>query len=214
MRTREESDVVAMFADAYATKPVHPDDLSLARRLMTHTAAENIIAGLLRDHLGARKDDPKTAAAEARRAKNPAPVATPPAVASTVHAAPVPAPPVRVPPRPRREEARREEPSRREEPRHEPRPEDPAAAESREDEPGFVRLFLNVGRRDGARAQDLQQMLTDHAGITRDHTGRIRIRDRVTFVSVREDDVTKAIAALAGRTIGGRTVVAEPAKEK
>ena len=214
MRTREESDVVAMFADAYATKPVHPDDLSLARRLLTHTSADNIIAGLLRDHLGARMDDPNTAAAEARRAKNPAPVATPPAVASTVHAAPVPAPPVRVPPRPRREEARREEPSRREEPRHEPRPEDPAAAESREDEPGFVRLFLNVGRRDGARAQDLQQMLTDHAGITRDHTGRIRIRDRVTFVSVREDDVTKAIAALAGRTIGGRTVVAEPAKEK
>jgi ATP-dependent RNA helicase DeaD len=73
---------------------------------------------------------------------------------------------------------------------------------------------LNVGRRDGARAQDLQQVLTDVAGIARHDTGRIRVRDRVTFVSVRDADLSKAIAALGGRTIGGRTVVAEPAKAR
>jgi ATP-dependent RNA helicase DeaD len=82
------------------------------------------------------------------------------------------------------------------------------------EEPGFSRIFLNVGRRDGARAQDLQQVLTDVAGIARHDTGRIRIRDRVTFVSVREADLDKAIAALGGRVIGGRTVVAEPAKPR
>src|SRR6185503_5393121 len=42
------------------------------------------------------------------------------------------------------------------------------------DEPGFSRIFLNVGRRDGARAPDLQKILTDVAGIARNDTGRIR----------------------------------------
>ncbi len=55
MKTREEADLVAMFATAYAERPIHPDDASLTRRLLTHPAVETIIAGLLRDHLGARK---------------------------------------------------------------------------------------------------------------------------------------------------------------
>ena len=56
--------------------------------------------------------------------------------------------------------------------------------------------------------------VVDSAGIDRAQTGRIRIRDRVTFVSVRPEDLTKAIAALGGRSMGGRAVVAELAKEK
>jgi ATP-dependent RNA helicase DeaD len=235
MKTREETDLVAVFADAYAARQVHPDDLSLARRLLTHPDVEPILAGLLRDHLGARKEDPKAAAAEARRAKNPPAVAT--STASPTSGTP---------------ETRREVPAPRADgrgPRRRrgaPKPfatEEPARAEADEapvmpgyteaedsdqttlrpppkeapegdEEPGFTRIFLNVGRRDGARAQDLQQVLTDVAGIARHDTGRIRIRDRVSFVSVRTDDMTKAIAALAGRVIGGRTVVAEPAKAK
>jgi ATP-dependent RNA helicase DeaD len=258
MKTREETDLVSMFADAYAERPVHPDDASLARRLFTHPAAETIIAGLLRDHLGARKDDPRVAAAEARRARPPAAVAQPPA-ADVVQPAPVrphaparerparrdteprhdterpPRPPqVRAKPRPARSpepeawtpkaedddeapilpgyteaSADAETPTQK---RPERRREREADAKDDRDEPGFARIFLNVGRRDGARAQDLQKLLTDLAGIARQDTGRIRIRDRVTFVSVRPDDMDKAIAALGGRVIGGRTVVAEPAK--
>jgi ATP-dependent RNA helicase DeaD len=75
LKTRAEADVVAMFADAFATKPAHPDDLALARRLLTHESAERVIAGLIRDHLGARPGDPVQLAAEARRAKNPEPMA-------------------------------------------------------------------------------------------------------------------------------------------
>jgi ATP-dependent RNA helicase DeaD len=191
MRTREEADVVAMFADAYAMRPVHADDLSLARRLMTHTAGEAIIAGLLRDHLGARKEDPATAAAEARRAKNPAPLVDDQRQRGQVERAPATE---RPPP---------------------PAPRPPPAKDDDAAEDGLVRIFLNVGRRDGARAPDLQKLLTDaDVSIAHDATGRIRIRDRVTFVSVRPDDLGKAITALSGRTIGGRKVVAEPAKEK
>jgi ATP-dependent RNA helicase DeaD len=266
VRTREEADLVTMFAEAYASRPVHPEDLSLARRLLTHASADAIIAGLLRDHLGARKEDPKAAAAEARRAKNP-PAIEPPPPLPAVTAQPLPS--AR---REARGEARAERPGRpvaaSERPGRPPKkvssytsweppiekdddapilpgftvtggassetPDEPepvtipirkagpapsprgapARSDAETEEPGFTRIFLNVGRRDGARAQDLQQLLTDHAGIARHDTGRIRIRDRVTFVSVRQDDLSKAILALGGRVIGGRTVIAEPAKSK
>ena len=72
-KTREETDVVAMFAEAFGSRTPHPDDLSLARRLLTHEASEAIIAGLLRDHLGARPDALDGAAA-ARRSRAPRPV--------------------------------------------------------------------------------------------------------------------------------------------
>ena len=72
---RQEADLVGMFQDAFlAGRAVHPDDLALARRLLTLADSEKIIAGLLRDHLGARATDPATEAAEAapeRRTRRP-----------------------------------------------------------------------------------------------------------------------------------------------
>jgi len=218
MKTREEADVVAMFDAAYAERPIHPDDASLARRLLTHPHVEAIVAGLLRDHLGARKEDPRVAAAEARRSKNPPPIAR------------VLEAPPSAEPRTKREVERAKPPRIVDDESSlpgftvddEPEPVTQKKTDARKqdskqddlDEPGFTRIFLNVGRRDGARAPDLQKLLTDGAGIARQDTGRIRIRDRVTFVSVRPEDLDKAIAALAGKTIGGRTVIAEPAKAK
>ncbi|HVY44462.1 MAG TPA: DEAD/DEAH box helicase, partial [Minicystis sp.] len=70
LKTRAEADLVAMLAEAFASKGVHPDDLALARRLLTHDQADVILAGLLRDHLGARPDAAEEAAA-ARRATRP-----------------------------------------------------------------------------------------------------------------------------------------------
>ncbi len=54
LKTRAEMDVLQLFVEAFAQRPVHHDDLSLARRLLTHDDAEHIVAGLLRAHLGAR----------------------------------------------------------------------------------------------------------------------------------------------------------------
>jgi len=71
-RTRAELDLVELFDDAFAKRAIHKDDLSLARRLLTHDNAERIVAALLRDHLGARPEAPAEAS-EARRAKNPSP---------------------------------------------------------------------------------------------------------------------------------------------
>ena len=57
-----------LLADAFLGLEAHPDDLALARRLVSHDSAEHIIAGLPRDHLGARPEAVEQASA-ARRSK-------------------------------------------------------------------------------------------------------------------------------------------------
>jgi len=260
VKTRAEMDLLQLFVDAFASRVPHPDDLSLTRRLLTHADAERIVAGLLRDHLGARGDDAPAVAAEARRARNP-----PPQIAPTAQAE---AGPAREPARPaRRDSPRREDPARRAaerpvrerdarrpvssyrnwEPPAEPddnRPILPATSEERdaaddtsplprysvegeppagaaapspqdgpEGEEGFVQMFVNVGKREGVRSADLQKLLADK-GLTSAETSRIRIRDRMTFVSVKKEAIDRALAAVSGQVIGGRTVVAELARAR
>lgn len=74
LKTRAEADLVNMLAEAFLPKGTHPDDLALARRLLTHDQGEAIIAGLVRDHLGARPTAAHDAAA-LRRSQKPAPTA-------------------------------------------------------------------------------------------------------------------------------------------
>ena len=76
-KTRAETDLVQMFVEASATRPIHAEDLVLARRLLSHDSAERVIATLVRDHLGARPDPAEDATA-ARRAKPPTAVPEPP----------------------------------------------------------------------------------------------------------------------------------------
>jgi len=305
LKTRQETDLVGMFQDAFAGRPVHPDDLALARRLMTHADSERIIAGLLRDHLGARPIDPVTEAAEARRARNPPPVIVQqpaPVVTATPSTPPMPSTTrdparerSRPAPRRRPEEAEpvreviREPLARADRPPPELRPRPPAPGEvpprrtggrtphstyatweppteidddapilrdstpdvrspaapqiatpseraagpvsvapvtvnvaaaaapagttrSEEDDPDFAQIFVNVGRREGARPGDFQRILEEGAGLPKADTGAIRVRERNTFISVRKASLDKAVAALAGQVIGGRTVIAEPAR--
>src|SRR5207248_4480269 len=95
-------------------------------------------------------------------------------------------------------------------------PPPPAASPSRdrdrdreEEDPAFAQIFVNIGRREGARPGDFYRLIVDQGGVPREETGRIRIRDKNSFVSVKKEWVDRAIAALAGQTIGGRSVVAE-----
>jgi ATP-dependent RNA helicase DeaD len=93
-------------------------------------------------------------------------------------------------------------------PRREPEP-----ATGDRDDPDFAQIFLNVGRRDGANASDFQRVLSD-AALAPEDTGRIRVRDRNTFVSVRKEQLARAIEAFGGKVIAGRDVRAEPAKQR
>ncbi|MDX2054103.1 MAG: DEAD/DEAH box helicase [Polyangiaceae bacterium] len=88
LRTRSEMDVVEMFVAAASERRPHADDLALARRLLTHEQAERVVAGLLREHLGARPETSDVATA-ARRAKLPPPapvqVEAPPVSPTAAH---------------------------------------------------------------------------------------------------------------------------------
>ena len=78
----------------------------------------------------------------------------------------------------------------------------------------YAEIFVDVGRREGVRPAELQRVLRDKGGISRRETGRIRVRDKHTFVSVRKEVFEKAVAALTGIEIGGRTSKAEAARSE
>jgi ATP-dependent RNA helicase DeaD len=225
VKTRAEMDILQLFVEAFASRPPHPDDVSLARRLLTHDDAERIVAGLLRDHLGARGGDVVAAASEKRRARNPEPQPAPAAAPAAAPAEPAREVPrdgaARRKPEPRARErierhvlaAAAEAPPTRESGSALPGftvDEAKGAGPSRE-APGFLELFVNIGRREGVHTADLQQLLTGK-GIAEGDMGGIRVRDRMTFISVKKEALERVTAALAGQIIGGRTVVAELAR--
>jgi ATP-dependent RNA helicase DeaD len=96
----------------------------------------------------------------------------------------------------------------------EPRPARERDRDREEVPPDFQNIFLNVGRRDGLEPATLQKMLLDLAGIPESETGRIHIRDRISFLAVKKELAERAIRALAGQVVNGRTVSAEPARAR
>ncbi len=283
LKTREETDLVNLFAEAFGARRAHPDDLGLARRLLTHEQSENIIAGLIRDHLGARPEVQREAES-ARRRKQPraAPLDAKPQEPSAPRADEVKEPPPKrsaTPERedrsrPRRDENRRdrdegrrdrsrgpgeahaeerearavERPRRRPirerdfEARRPPRPEDAGErtnsneAATREETPppsepsslesisaadllaspsseDVVRLFVNVGRKDGARREDFAEVLEEQ-GFEEHDIAFVKVRERHTFIGVPSDLERRAIQALDGTEISGRTAMAERARER
>jgi ATP-dependent RNA helicase DeaD len=118
LKTRQETDLLRLFEEGFASRRPHPEDLALARRLLTHDSADVILAGLLRDHLGVRPEAVEEAKA-ARRARSPERADTPPPARQE---------------RPRSE--RREERPRDERPRDErPRDERPRDERPRDERP-------------------------------------------------------------------------------
>jgi ATP-dependent RNA helicase DeaD len=185
LKTRAELDLVQLFVDAFSNRVVHADDISLARRLLSHEDAEPIVAGLLRDHLGARAGDPAVEAAEVRRARNP---------------------PAQIREEPMLDASPSKEPSRLAQVAISNAPvEEPASSEA------FVQVFINVGTRDGVRQADVQKLLAQ-LGLAPDDIRGIRVRDRMSFVGVRKEQLARVTATLSGQVIGGRRLVAELAR--
>lgn len=79
-------------------------------------------------------------------------------------------------------------------------------------ESGMVRFFMNVGRDDELRPQDLVKFIAEEAGIPGNTVGRIRIYDRFTFVEVPEQHAERVLYSLHRNEIRGRKVNVEPAK--
>jgi ATP-dependent RNA helicase DeaD len=94
----------------------------------------------------------------------------------------------------------------------EPSSDDIGPSSREQDDPAFTNVFLNVGRRDGLRNEDIQRLLVERAGLTESDVGHIRLRDRITFVGIRKEHADEAIKAVIGAVVGDRTVNAEVAK--
>jgi ATP-dependent RNA helicase DeaD len=89
-----------------------------------------------------------------------------------------------------------------------------SAGDAREDEDDdvYANVFLNIGRRDGTRVGDILRLFEQQTGLGKDALGRIRIRDRHSFVAVPTDRVEEALGKLAGVRYGDKELVAEIAR--
>jgi ATP-dependent RNA helicase DeaD len=190
--------------------------------LLSHPHAETLVAGLLRSHFAERTESAEELAAR-RRAKNPPPAPT------TEEEAPV-----------RRRRRKRGGASSEQGDRGDAHPEgDTSGSRRREDQSGTpheaasertnrqgprkddadsepeddrdtAEVYVNVGRRDGARPEHFQALL-DASGLG-DSTEYVHVRQRHAFVGVPRELVERAIAAIQGASISGKEATAEEAR--
>jgi len=73
-------------------------------------------------------------------------------------------------------------------------------------------LYLNLGKRDGIRVGEVARLLRENCELGRGEIGRIRVRDRYTFVDVPEERLDTIIAALSGQVVHDKALAPERAK--
>jgi ATP-dependent RNA helicase DeaD len=240
LNTRKEIDRIALLEQAFAHAPASVD-LALARRLLTHPDVERILAGLVHTFLGTR-DDVDEEAAAARRSRRPDPIPEPPVQIEARPRARFdrnePSERDRDRDRDRDRPAARR-PHRDERPTREqsrPRLSTPNApveesavpsagpsdshdsatgsedqTHSLGDRPVGI-LYLNVGKRDGVRVGEIARIVRESADLPREDVGRIRVRDRYTFVDVPLERLDDIIVKLAGQKLNDKDLGPERAK--
>ncbi len=90
---------------------------------------------------------------------------------------------------------------------------DAAGGSARDWEGPIDEAFVNVGKDDGVRTSDVQQALSS-AGVSEDDTAYVRIRQRHTFIGVRQGLLERVVTGLSGQTIAQREVEAQPARPR
>jgi ATP-dependent RNA helicase DeaD len=80
--------------------------------------------------------------------------------------------------------------------------------------PGMVRLFMNIGRSQKIRPEDVVRAFASEADIPGNVIGVINIYDRFTFVEVPEDVAERVLSVMHRNTMKGHRISVEPAKGK
>jgi len=104
------------------------------------------------------------------------------------------------------------EPREQREPREEREPREPRARREREEAPlpeGHVRLYLNLGRRDGAKEPEIETLLREK-GV---EVTSLQLRNSHTYLIVPEERADTVTAALTGGKFGERDVLCERARK-
>jgi hypothetical protein len=73
-------------------------------------------------------------------------------------------------------------------------------------------LYLNLGKRDGVRVGEVARLLRENCELSRNEIGRIRVRDRYTFVDVPEERLDTIISTLSGQVVHDKALAPERAK--
>jgi ATP-dependent RNA helicase DeaD len=74
-------------------------------------------------------------------------------------------------------------------------------------------IYVNVGRQDGASADEIRELL-EQGGVAATDIRRIAVRFRNSFIQVPTATLSQALAALNGQTLHDRAVVAEESRAK
>jgi len=73
-------------------------------------------------------------------------------------------------------------------------------------------LYLDVGRRDGVRVSEIARVVREAGELRRAEVGKIRMRDRHTFVEVPEEKLDQVVERLRGQAVGDKTLSPERAR--
>jgi ATP-dependent RNA helicase DeaD len=104
------------------------------------------------------------------------------------------------PPKPARTEPREDRPRQKEEP--------PLANE----EPGFVRLYVNVGKREGLGPDEVKKLAVDAAPDMAEALGRVVVLGSHSYLSVKEESAAALATAMTGKKVGERELLVEKAR--
>ena len=81
-------------------------------------------------------------------------------------------------------------------------------------EPGMVRLFVNIGKKQRVRIGDVLGAIAGESGMAGDLVGAIDMYENYTFVEVPREHASEVIDAMKHAKIKGRQVSVEPANRK
>jgi len=210
LHTRKEADQLDVLTAAFKDAAVG-GERELVRRLLTHPDAERVLCGLTRAFLAGppapqpqepiarAEDDEKDGDSEREGGDAPGKRRRRGRKGGRAEAAPVEAAP---------------------EPEAAPAALAPIDAEGAANEDlvvspeleNMTTLYLNVGRRDGLEPTDVSTLLNASCGLGTDDIGRVRVRERHTFVGVPTERVDGVIAALAGQNLRNRALQVERAR--
>jgi hypothetical protein len=159
-------------------------DLAVARRLLAHAEADRLIGGLIASFFGGAVVGDVDEAAASARRAR--------------KPKPVPEPAA---PKQKAAKAVADD--------------DGATAEDEpESDAETATLYVNVGKRDDARADALGEWLVKETGLLADAFLRVKVKEKHAFVEVRDERADEIIAAIAGKRWGDREVFAERARPK
>ncbi|SHL00554.1 DEAD/DEAH box helicase [Hespellia stercorisuis] len=82
------------------------------------------------------------------------------------------------------------------------------------EEPGMVRLFVNIGKKNKAKPGDIVGALAGESGMPGKLIGSIDMFDKYTFVEVPREYAKDVLEAMKHAKIKGKTIAIEPANQK